>query len=152
MHILLLKLWIRNLFLARCTSGYNIIWWSLSVTWDRSVAFSGFLHQWNWGVHRDRGAKSTKTDVIKLEMTSLKYVHCFNITYRLFYYYPDLNMACQIMLFEIQAIKATIFFLDSINIARSYSSLHNFFNHRSGDPKEPIGNTYLAIHTCINEV
>jgi hypothetical protein len=48
-HILLLKLWIRNLFLARCT-GCNIIWWSLSVTWDRSVVFSGFLHQWNWGV------------------------------------------------------------------------------------------------------
>ena len=61
-------------------------------------------------------------------------------------------MACQIMPFEIQAIKATIFFLDSINIARSYSSLDNNFYHRSGGPKEPIGNTYLAIHTCINEV
>jgi hypothetical protein len=46
-------------------------------------------------------------------------------------------MACQIMLFEIQAIKATIFFLDSINIARSYSSLDKKKHHRSGGPKEP---------------
>jgi hypothetical protein len=30
---------------------YNIMWYSLSVTCDRSVVFpgsSGFLHQWNW--------------------------------------------------------------------------------------------------------
>ena len=35
---------------ARCTR-YNIMWWSLSVTCDRSVVFSkysSFLHQWNW--------------------------------------------------------------------------------------------------------
>jgi hypothetical protein len=50
------------------------------------------------------------------------------------------------MLFEIQAIKAIIFVLDSINIARSYLSLDEKYHHRSGDPKEPIGNTYLAIH------
>jgi hypothetical protein len=29
---------------ARC-ARYNIIWWSLSVTCDRSVVFSTFLHQ-----------------------------------------------------------------------------------------------------------
>jgi hypothetical protein len=30
---------------------YNIMWWSLSVTCNRSVVFSGssgFLHQYNW--------------------------------------------------------------------------------------------------------
>jgi len=32
-----LKLWVRTLFIARCTR-YNIIWWSLSVACD-----SGFL-------------------------------------------------------------------------------------------------------------
>ena len=59
-------------------------------------------------------------------------------------------MTCQIMLFEIQAIKAIIFFLDSINIARSYLSLDQQNHHRSGGLKEPIGNTYIATH--INEV
>jgi hypothetical protein len=42
-----LKLWVRCPFMARCT-GYNIIFWSLSVTWDRSVVlsgYSGFFHQ-----------------------------------------------------------------------------------------------------------
>ena len=37
---------VRNLFMARCTQ--YIMWWSLSVTCDRSVVFSeysGFLHQ-----------------------------------------------------------------------------------------------------------
>jgi len=29
---------------ARCTR-YNIMWYNLSVTCDRSVVFSGFLHQ-----------------------------------------------------------------------------------------------------------
>ena len=41
------KLWVRTLFLARCTR-YNIMWYSLSVTCDRAVVFpgySGFLHQ-----------------------------------------------------------------------------------------------------------
>jgi hypothetical protein len=42
---LMLRVWIP--FMARCTQ-YNIMWWSLSVTCDRSVVFSGhsgFLHQ-----------------------------------------------------------------------------------------------------------
>jgi hypothetical protein len=42
-----LKLWVRTPFMTRCTR-YNIMWWSLSVTCDRSVVFSGFsgfLHQ-----------------------------------------------------------------------------------------------------------
>jgi hypothetical protein len=42
-----LKLWVRTPFMVRCTR-YNIMWWSLSVTCDRSVVFSGyssFLHQ-----------------------------------------------------------------------------------------------------------
>ena len=34
-----LKLWVRILFIARCTR-YNIMWQSLSVTCDRSVVFS----------------------------------------------------------------------------------------------------------------
>jgi hypothetical protein len=34
-------------FYERCTR-YNIRWSSLSVTCDRSVVFSGFLHQLNW--------------------------------------------------------------------------------------------------------
>jgi len=44
--ILSLKLWVRTPFMARCTR-YNIMWSSLSVTYDRSVVFtgySGFLH------------------------------------------------------------------------------------------------------------
>jgi hypothetical protein len=44
------KLWIRIPFMARCTL-YNIMWYSLSVTCNRSVVFSGhsgFLHQSNW--------------------------------------------------------------------------------------------------------
>jgi hypothetical protein len=36
-----LKLWIRNLFMAMCTR-YNNTWYSLSVTCDRSVVFSGY--------------------------------------------------------------------------------------------------------------
>jgi len=42
-----LKLWVRTLFMARCT-WYNIMWQSLSVTCGRSVVFPGycgFLHQ-----------------------------------------------------------------------------------------------------------
>ena len=42
-----LKLWVRTPFMVRCTL-YNSMWYSLSVTCDRSVAFSGysgFLHQ-----------------------------------------------------------------------------------------------------------
>ena len=45
-----LKLWVRIPFMSRCT-WYNIIWYSLSVTCDRSVVFSGysgFLPQLNW--------------------------------------------------------------------------------------------------------
>ena len=45
-----LKLWVWIPFMMRCT-WYNIMWWSLSVTCDRSVVFSGyswFLHQQNW--------------------------------------------------------------------------------------------------------
>ena len=41
-----LKLWIQTLFMARCTQ-YNIMWNSLSVTYDTSLVFSGysdFLH------------------------------------------------------------------------------------------------------------
>ena len=34
-------------FYERCTR-YNIRWSSLSATCDRSVVFSGFLHQLNW--------------------------------------------------------------------------------------------------------
>ena len=46
----LLKLWVRILLMVRCTH-YNIMWSSLSVTWDRLVVlswYSGFLHQENW--------------------------------------------------------------------------------------------------------
>jgi hypothetical protein len=42
-----LTLWIRTPFVARC-NRYNIMWQSLSVTYGRSVVFSGysaFLHQ-----------------------------------------------------------------------------------------------------------
>jgi len=42
-----LKLWFRTQFMARCT-WFNIMWYSLSVTCDRSVVFCGyssFLHQ-----------------------------------------------------------------------------------------------------------
>jgi len=39
-----LMLWVRMPFMARCTR-YNIMWWSLSVTYDRPVVFSGFIHQ-----------------------------------------------------------------------------------------------------------
>ena len=42
-----LKLWVRTRFMTRCTR-YNIIWYNLSVTYDRTVVFSGhsgFLHQ-----------------------------------------------------------------------------------------------------------
>jgi hypothetical protein len=45
-----LTFWIRTTLMARCTR-YNIMWWSFSVTCDRSVVFSGysgFLHQYNW--------------------------------------------------------------------------------------------------------
>ena len=42
-----LILWVQILFMARCT-WYNIMWYSLSVTWDRLVVFFGFLHQLNW--------------------------------------------------------------------------------------------------------
>jgi len=47
-----LKLWVRIPLMARCIR-YNIIymWWSLSVTYDRSVVFYGyssFLHQQSW--------------------------------------------------------------------------------------------------------
>jgi hypothetical protein len=43
----LIKLWVRILFIVRCTL-YNIMWWSLSVTCGRSMVYygySGFLHQ-----------------------------------------------------------------------------------------------------------
>jgi len=42
-----LKLWVRTPLMERCTR-YNIMWYSLSVTCDRSMIFSGysgFLHQ-----------------------------------------------------------------------------------------------------------
>ena len=42
-----LKLWVQTVFMARRTR-YNIIWYSLSVTCNRSVVlsrYSGFLHQ-----------------------------------------------------------------------------------------------------------
>ena len=42
--------WVRTLFMARCTRC-NIMWYSLSVTCNRSMVFSGyfgFLHQKNW--------------------------------------------------------------------------------------------------------
>jgi len=45
-----LMLWVRIPFMARCIR-YNIMWYILSVTCDRSVSFSGysgFLHQYNW--------------------------------------------------------------------------------------------------------
>ena len=42
-----LKLWVRTPFIARCFQ-YNFMWLSLSVTCDKSVVFSGFLHQQNW--------------------------------------------------------------------------------------------------------
>jgi len=35
-----LKLWVRTPFMAKCTR-YNIMWWSLSVTCDRSVVSPG---------------------------------------------------------------------------------------------------------------
>ena len=35
-----LKLWVRTPFMAKCTP-YNIMWWSLSVTCDRSVVSPG---------------------------------------------------------------------------------------------------------------
>ena len=45
-----LQLWVQNPLMVRCTR-YNIMWWSLSLTCDRSVAFYGyfyFLHQETW--------------------------------------------------------------------------------------------------------
>ena len=45
-----LKLWVLIFLMARCT-WYNIMWFNLSVTCDRSMIFfgySGFLHQQNW--------------------------------------------------------------------------------------------------------
>ena len=39
-----LKLWVGISLMARCTR-YNIMWYSLSVTCDMPVVFSGFLHQ-----------------------------------------------------------------------------------------------------------
>ena len=42
--------WVRTPFMARCTRC-NIMWYSLSVTCNRSMVFSGysgFLHQQNW--------------------------------------------------------------------------------------------------------
>ena len=54
--LLQLKLWVRTLFMARCTR-YNIMWWSSSVTCDRPVVFSGFLQPiklttmgYNWNI------------------------------------------------------------------------------------------------------
>jgi hypothetical protein len=47
--------WVRIPLLARCTQ-YNIMWLSLSVTCDRSVAFygySGFIHQESWPLGYD---------------------------------------------------------------------------------------------------
>ena len=44
----------------------------------------------------------------------------FKITYSLFHNYQDLSMTN--LLFETRAIKATIFCLDGVNIARSYLS------------------------------
>jgi len=44
-----LTLWVRIPLMARCT-WYNILWWRLSVAYDRLVVFSGFfgfLHQYN---------------------------------------------------------------------------------------------------------
>jgi len=63
------------------------------------------------------------------------------------------------MLFEIPTMEAAIFFLDGVNISgHIYYMINNDSitghtvknNHRSRDPKGPIGNAYLAIH--INEV
>ena len=45
-----LNVWVWIKLMMRCT-WYNIMWWSLSVTCDRSVVFcvySGFIHQYNW--------------------------------------------------------------------------------------------------------
>jgi hypothetical protein len=45
-----LKMWVRITLMARCTR-YSFMWSSLSVTYDRSVVFSGYsdvLHQYNW--------------------------------------------------------------------------------------------------------
>jgi hypothetical protein len=39
-----IKLWVQIPLMARCTR-YNIMWSSLSVTCDRSVVFSSFLHK-----------------------------------------------------------------------------------------------------------
>ena len=44
------RLWVLTLFMVRCTR-YNIMWIGLSVTYGRSVVFSGysgFLQQLNW--------------------------------------------------------------------------------------------------------
>jgi len=43
-----LKLWVWIPLMARCT-WYNIMWWNLSVTCNRSVVYSGYyglLHQY----------------------------------------------------------------------------------------------------------
>jgi hypothetical protein len=39
-----LMLWVRIPLMARCTR-YNIMWWSLSVTWDRSGAWYAYHEQ-----------------------------------------------------------------------------------------------------------
>jgi hypothetical protein len=62
------------------------------------------------------------------------------------------------MLFEIQVMKVAIFFFSRSQYCHIYHMINNDsitgyivkYNHRSRDPKEPIGNVYLAIH--INEV
>jgi hypothetical protein len=40
-------LWVRTPFMTRCTR-YNIMWCSLSVTYDRLGGFLLVLHQYNW--------------------------------------------------------------------------------------------------------
>jgi hypothetical protein len=42
-----LQLWFRNQFVARCTR-YNIMWYNVSATCNRSVVFSDFLLQYSW--------------------------------------------------------------------------------------------------------
>ena len=79
----------------------------------------------------------------------------FKFTYSLFHYYHDLNMnkSC---VFKVQRLKPPFSFwtesvLQVIFITMISITGHTVKNnHRSRDPKGPIGNAYLAIH--INEI
>ena len=94
-----LKLWVRTPFVERCTR-YNIMWYSLSVTCDRSVVFSGysgFLHQSNWPpcdkseilltVELNTINQTRQVDwiILKWVIAVLKTLHAYLLKYYLIY-------------------------------------------------------------------